>query len=128
MKKLFIYSLALGNFLFTLHPVFSQASEPLVNANTDKGQSDPKSEEILKKVSAIYKGYKPQFYLRTTDITGQILKFSINNEEVEMIMPGDTVSMQIELLLPIAIETGMRFAIREGGKTVGSGLITNLIL
>jgi elongation factor Tu len=78
--------------------------------------------------TAIYKGYKPQFYLRTTDITGQILKFSINNEEVEMIMPGDTVSMQIELLLPIAIETGMRFAIREGGKTVGSGLITNLIL
>lgn len=78
--------------------------------------------------TAIYKGYKPQFYLRTTDITGQILKFSINNEEVEMIMPGDTVSMQIQLLLPIAIETGMRFAIREGGKTVGSGLITNLIL
>ena len=58
MKKLFIYSLVVGIFLFTLYPVFAQATEPLVNPNTDKGQSDSKSEEILKKVAAIYKGYK----------------------------------------------------------------------
>jgi len=70
MKKFLLYSLALGNF-FTLHPVFSQAPEPLVNPNADKGQSDPKSEEILKKVSAIYKGYKTisaSFTLTTTSL------------------------------------------------------------
>ncbi len=71
MKKFLLYSLAIGNFLFTLHPAYSQATEPLVNANTDKGQSDPKSEEILKKVSAIYKGYKTiqaSFTLTTTSL------------------------------------------------------------
>jgi elongation factor Tu len=76
--------------------------------------------------TSIYKGYKPQFYIRTTDITGQILKYLIENKEVDMIMPGDTVTMNIELIWPIAIKEGMRFAIREGGKTVGSGLITKI--
>lgn len=76
--------------------------------------------------TSIYKGYKPQFYIRTTDITGQILKYLIENKEVDMIMPGDTVTMSIELIWPIAIKEGMRFAIREGGKTVGSGLITKI--
>ena len=71
MKKSIIYSLAVGIFLFTLHPVLAQATEPLVNPNTDKGQSDPKSEEILKKVAAIYKGYKTinaSFTLTTTSL------------------------------------------------------------
>lgn len=77
--------------------------------------------------TAIFKGYRPQFYVRTTDVTGQILEFISDAEEVEMVMPGDNVSMRIELIAPIAIEKGMRLAIREGGKTVGSGLVTNII-
>jgi elongation factor Tu len=79
--------------------------------------------------TAIFKGYRPQFYVRTTDVTGQILKyFSENEEDIEMVMPGDNIKMLIELISPIAIEKEMRFAIREGGKTVGSGLITNIII
>lgn len=77
--------------------------------------------------TAIFKGYKPQFYVRTTDVTGQILEFSSEGEEVEMVMPGDTVKMRIALIAPIAIEKGMRLAIREGGRTVGSGLVTNIL-
>jgi elongation factor Tu len=76
--------------------------------------------------TSIYKGYKPQFYIRTTDITGQILKYIHGDKEVEMVMPGDTITMDIQLILPIAVKEGMRFAIREGGKTVGSGLITKI--
>ena len=77
--------------------------------------------------TAIFKGYRPQFYVRTTDVTGQISDFFSEGEVVEMVMPGDNVSMRIELIAPIAIENGMRLAIREGGKTVGSGLVTNII-
>ena len=77
--------------------------------------------------TAIFKGYRPQFYVRTTDVTGQITEFSSEGEKVEMVMPGDNVSMRIELISPIAIENGMRLAIREGGRTVGSGLVTNII-
>ncbi len=77
--------------------------------------------------TSIFKGYKPQFYVRTTDVTGNIYKFFNDSEEIEMVMPGDNVRMFIELISPIAIETGMRFAIREGGKTVGSGIITNIL-
>ena len=77
--------------------------------------------------TSIYKGYRPQFYVRTTDVTGQILKFSSDEKELDMVMPGDNITMNIELISPIAIETGMRFAIREGGKTVGSGLVTKII-
>ena len=76
----------------------------------------------------ILPGYKPQFYIRTTDVTGQIKSFnSFNNEPLEMILPGDNVNINIELIIPIAIEIGMRFAIREGGKTIGSGVITKII-
>nr|QEM01762.1 elongation factor Tu [Nephromyces sp. ex Molgula occidentalis] len=73
--------------------------------------------------------YKPQFYVRTTDVTGTINKIiSTNNtKESKIIFPGDLVSLEIILLYPIAIETGMRFAIREGGKTIGAGLITKII-
>ena len=77
--------------------------------------------------TAIFQGYRPQFYVRTTDVTGQISSFSSEGEEIEMVMPGDNVTMRIELIAPIAIENGMRLAIREGGRTVGSGLVTNII-
>ena len=77
--------------------------------------------------TAIFKGYRPQFYVRTTDVTGQIAEFSSEGEVIEMVMPGDNVSMRIELIAPIAIENGMRLAIREGGRTVGSGLVTKII-
>jgi elongation factor Tu len=67
-------------------------------------------------------GYRPQFYFRTTDVTGVITLA----EGVEMVMPGDNTQMKIELITPIAIETGLRFAIREGGRTVGSGVVTGI--
>jgi elongation factor Tu len=75
----------------------------------------------------IFKGYRPQFYVRTTDVTGQIL--DCNNSDgnmVEMVLPGDNVRMSIELISPIAVENGMRLAIREGGRTVGSGIVTKI--
>jgi elongation factor Tu len=77
--------------------------------------------------TAIFKGYRPQFYVRTTDVTGQISEFTSEGETIEMVMPGDNVNMRIELIAPIAIENGMRLAIREGGRTVGSGLVTKII-
>ena len=77
--------------------------------------------------TAIFKGYRPQFYVRTTDVTGTICEFSSDGQTVEMVMPGDNVTMNIELIAPIAIENGMRLAIREGGRTVGSGLVTKII-
>ena len=70
-----------------------------------------------------FKGYRPQFYFRTTDVTGQM----ILPEGVEMVMPGDNVALQGELIVPIAMEKGLRFAIREGGRTVGAGVVTEII-
>jgi len=70
-----------------------------------------------------FKGYRPQFYFRTTDVTGQM----ILPEGVEMVMPGDNVALQGELIVPIAMEKGLRFAIREGGRTVGAGVVTKII-
>ena len=70
-----------------------------------------------------FNGYRPQFYVRTTDITGSIKL----PEGIEMVVPGDNVTMEIELIHPIAIEKGMRFAIREGGRTVGSGVVAEII-
>jgi elongation factor Tu len=70
-----------------------------------------------------YNGYRPQFYLRTTDVTGSITL----GDGAEMIMPGDNVDMTVELITPIALEVGQRFAIREGGRTVGAGAITTII-
>jgi len=70
-----------------------------------------------------FKGYRPQFYFRTTDVTGQV----ILPEGVEMVMPGDNVELVGELIVPIAMEKGLRFAIREGGRTVGAGVITEII-
>lgn len=70
-----------------------------------------------------FKGYKPQFYVRTTDVTGEIELPT----DVEMVMPGDTVKMTVRLIVPVAMEEGMRFAIREGGRTVGSGVVTKIL-
>ena len=71
-----------------------------------------------------FKGYKPQFYIRTTDVTGDVTSLP---EGTEMVMPGDTVNVTIELIQPVAIEEQMRFAIREGGRTVGAGVVTKII-
>ncbi len=70
-----------------------------------------------------FPGYKPQFYIRTSDITGEI----VLPEGVEMVMPGDNIQMTIKLITPVAIEEGLRFAIREGGRTVGAGVFTQLL-
>jgi elongation factor Tu len=70
-----------------------------------------------------FPGYRPQFYIRTTDVTGSIQL----PQGVEMVMPGDNVAMEVELIQPVAVEEGMRFAIREGGRTVGAGVVSNII-
>jgi len=70
-----------------------------------------------------FSGYRPQFYIRTTDVTGEIKL----PEGVEMVMPGDNIEMEIKLIYPVALEKGQRFAIREGGKTVGAGAVTEII-
>jgi elongation factor Tu len=70
-----------------------------------------------------FKGYKPQFYFRTTDVTGEVHL----PEGTEMVMPGDNISVTVKLLAPIAMDDGLRFAIREGGKTVGAGVVTKII-
>jgi elongation factor Tu len=69
-----------------------------------------------------FKGYRPQFYFRTTDVTGSVEL----PDGVEMVMPGDNVQMQVELIAPIAMEEGLRFAIREGGRTVGAGVVAKI--
>jgi elongation factor Tu len=70
-----------------------------------------------------FTGYRPQFYFRTTDVTGDVAL----PEGIEMIMPGDHTEMEVKLITPIAMEEGLRFAIREGGRTVGAGSITKII-
>ena len=70
-----------------------------------------------------FNGYRPQFYIRTTDVTGSI----VLPEGVEMVMPGDNIEMGVELITPVAIEDGLRFAIREGGRTVGAGVVTRIV-
>ena len=70
-----------------------------------------------------FKGYRPQFYFRTTDVTGTI-ELPANTE---MVMPGDNIKMNVELLAPIAMEEGLRFAIREGGRTVGAGVVAKIL-
>jgi elongation factor Tu len=70
-----------------------------------------------------FSGYKPQFYIRTSDITGEV----VLPDGVEMVMPGDNITLIISLITPVPIEEQMRFAIREGGRTVGSGVITKVL-
>ena len=75
-----------------------------------------------------FKGYRPQFYFRTTDVTGSVLNLlSEDSSEAEMCMPGDNIKMTVELHTPIAMEESLRFAIREGGKTVGAGVVTKIL-
>jgi elongation factor Tu len=76
-----------------------------------------------------FAGYRPQFYIRTTDVTGQITAFTADDgTNVEMVMPGDRIKMSAELICPVAIEQGMRFAIREGGRTIGAGVVSKIVL
>ncbi|KAG6384759.1 hypothetical protein SASPL_153577 [Salvia splendens] len=78
--------------------------------------------------SPFFAGYRPQFYMRTTDVTGKVNTImNDKDEESKMVMPGDRVKMEVELITPIACEQGMRFAIREGGKTVGAGVIQTIL-
>jgi elongation factor Tu len=75
-----------------------------------------------------FTGYRPQFYVRTTDVTGTIVQFTGDDGSIaEMVMPGDRIKMTAELINPIAIEQGMRFAIREGGRTVGAGVVSKIL-
>ena len=96
----------------TVKPGTKFKAEVLVLSKEEGGRHTP-----------FYAGYRPQFYLRTTDVTGAI----ILPAGVEMIMPGDNVNIDVELITPIAIEQGQRFAIREGGHTVGAGVITEVL-
>jgi elongation factor Tu len=72
---------------------------------------------------AFFSGYRPQFYIRTMDVTGNITL----PEGVEMVMPGDSVNLEVQLIVPVALEQGSKFAIREGGLTVGAGVITKIL-
>jgi elongation factor Tu len=70
-----------------------------------------------------FQGYRPQFYIRTMDVTGNVQL----PKGVEMVMPGDNINLEVELIVPVALEAGSRFAIREGGRTVGAGVITKIL-
>ena len=96
----------------TIHPHTKFTSEVYVLTKDEGGRHTP-----------FFNGYRPQFYFRTTDVTG-VIELPAGTE---MVMPGDNVSMTIELITPIAIEKGLRFAIREGGRTVGSGVVADII-
>ena len=96
----------------TIHPHTKFTSQVYVLTKEEGGRHTP-----------FFNGYRPQFYFRTTDVTG-VIDLPAG---VEMVMPGDNVSMTIELITPIAIEKGLRFAIREGGRTVGSGVVADII-
>ena len=96
----------------TIHPHTHFIGQVYVLTKEEGGRHTP-----------FFNGYRPQFYFRTTDVTGTIKL----PEGVEMVMPGDNIDMEITLITPIAIEEGLRFAIREGGRTVGSGVVTKVI-
>lgn len=96
----------------SIHPHTKFKSEVYVLKKEEGGRHTP-----------FFDGYRPQFYFRTTDVTGSIKL----PEGVEMVMPGDNITMDIELISPIAIEEGLRFAIREGGRTVGAGVVASII-
>ena len=95
----------------SIHPLTKFQAQVYVLSKDEGGRHTP-----------FFNNYRPQFYFRTTDVTGIITL----PEGVEMCMPGDNVVMSVELITPIAIEKGLRFAIREGGRTVGSGVVTEI--
>jgi elongation factor Tu len=96
----------------TIQPHINADAEVYVLSRDEGGRHTP-----------FFNGYKPQFYIRTSDITGEIQL----PEGVEMVMPGDNINMKINLIYPIALEEGLRFAIREGGRTVGAGVVTKVL-
>ena len=96
----------------TIHPHTKFKAQVYVLTKEEGGRHTP-----------FFNGYRPQFYFRTTDVTG-VIELQAGTE---MVMPGDNVDMTIELITPIAIENGLRFAIREGGRTVGSGVVSEII-
>ncbi|MFH1286478.1 MAG: elongation factor Tu [Candidatus Magasanikbacteria bacterium] len=96
----------------TIHPHTEFEAEVYALTKEEGGRHKP-----------FFKGYKPQFYIRTTDVTGDVSL----PEGTEMVMPGDTVNLNIKLIVPVALEEKMRFAIREGGRTVGAGVVTKII-
>ena len=96
----------------TIHPHTKFKAQVYVLTKEEGGRHTP-----------FFNGYRPQFYFRTTDVTG-VIELPAGTE---MVMPGDNVDMTVELITPIAIEKGLRFAIREGGRTVGSGVVSEVI-
>nr|WKT08319.1 translational elongation factor Tu [Mesostigma viride] len=101
----------------TIKPHLRFESEVYVLAKEEGGRHTP-----------FFPGYRPQFYVRTTDVTGKIDSFKADDgSETQMVMPGDRVKMVVSLIQPIAIEKGMRFAIREGGRTVGAGIVSEIL-
>ena len=95
-----------------------------VNPHTEfEGEVYILSKEEGGRHTPFFSGYKPQFYIRTTDVTGDV----ILPEGTEMVMPGDTVNLKIKLVVPVALENKQRFALREGGKTVGAGVVTKIV-
>ena len=95
----------------TINPHTKFSAEVYVLTKEEGGRHTP-----------FFPGYQPQFYIRTTDVTGKIEL----PKGVEMVMPGDNIQMEVELIVPVAIEEGMRFAIREGGHTVGAGVVSKI--
>jgi elongation factor Tu len=101
----------------TITPHTSFESEVYVLTKDEGGRHTP-----------FFTGYRPQFYVRTTDVTGAITQFTADDGTiVEMVMPGDRIKMTAEFIYPVAIETGMRFAIREGGRTIGAGVVSKIV-
>jgi len=101
----------------TITPHTNFESEVYVLTNDEGGRRTP-----------FFTGYRPQFYVRTTDVTGAITQFTADDgSSVEMVMPGDRIKMTAELIYPVAIEEGMRFAIREGGRTIGAGVVSKIV-
>jgi elongation factor Tu len=96
----------------SIHPLKKFRAEVYILTKEEGGRHTP-----------FFKGYRPQFYFRTTDVTGNVTL----PESVEMVMPGDNVHMDVELITPIALEKELRFAIREGGRTVGAGVIAEVV-
>ncbi len=101
----------------TIKPHTNFESEVYVLTKEEGGRHTP-----------FFSGYRPQFYVRTTDVTGAITQFTADDGTiVEMVMPGDRIKMTAELIHPVAIEAGMRFAIREGGRTIGAGVVSKIV-
>ena len=101
----------------TITPHTTFESEVYVLTKDEGGRSTP-----------FFRGYRPQFYVRTTDVTGAITQFTADDGSmVEMVLPGDRIKMTVELIYPVAIEEGMRFAIREGGRTIGAGVVSKIV-